>query len=104
MKRADQFIIRKQKVRVREGKGTELLWEKVTIPVNDWNDRKNAEVWRESWAKHCNRYLDKDNQIDHRSYERQGLDIMPSIHEGDLILCHQSMKVLRQERWKQTVK
>ena len=72
----------KQKVRVREGKGTELLWEKVTIPSNDWNDRKNAEVWRESWAKHCNRYLDKDNQIDHRSYERQGLDIMPSIHEG----------------------
>jgi hypothetical protein len=71
-----------QKVRIREGKGTELLWEKVTIPANDWNDRKNAEVWRESWAKHCNRYLDKDNQIDHRSYERQGLDIMPSIHEG----------------------
>ena len=71
-----------QKVRIREGKGTELLWEKVTIPANDWNDRKNAEVWRESWAKQCNRFLDKDNQIDHRSYERQGLDIMPSIHEG----------------------
>ncbi len=71
-----------QKVRIREGKGTELLWEKVTIPANDWNDRKNAEVWRESWARHCNRYLDENNKIDHRSYERQGLDIMPSIHEG----------------------
>ena len=71
-----------QKVRIREGKGTELLWEKVTIPSNDWNDRKNAEVWRESWARHCNKYLDKENQIDHRSYERQGKDIVPSIHEG----------------------
>lgn len=72
----------KQKVRVRKGKGTELLWEKVSIPSNDWNDRKNAEEWRQSWANHCNKYLDKDNQIDHRSYERQGKDIMPSIHEG----------------------
>ena len=33
-----------QKARIREGKGTEYLWEKVTIPSNDWNDRKNAEV------------------------------------------------------------
>lgn len=71
-----------QKVRVRKGKGTELLWEKVSIPSNDWNDRKNAEIWRQSWAEHCNKYLDKENQIDHRSYERQGKDIMPSIHEG----------------------
>lgn len=71
-----------QKVRVRKGKGTELLWEKVSIPSNDWNDRKNAEIWRQSWAEHCNKYLDKDNQIDHRSYESQGKDIMPSIHEG----------------------
>lgn len=62
--------------------GTEYLWEKVTIPSNDWNDRKNAEVWRESWTRHCNKYLDKENQIDHRSYERQGKDIIPSIHEG----------------------
>lgn len=71
-----------QKARIREGKGTEYLWEKVTIPSNDWNDRKNAEVWRESWTRHCNKYLDKENQIDHRSYERQGKDIIPSIHEG----------------------
>lgn len=25
-----------QKARIREGKGTEYLWEKVTIPSNDW--------------------------------------------------------------------
>lgn len=69
-------------MRIREGKGKELFWEKVTITSNDFNDRKKAKVWRESWATHCNKYLDKENQIDHRSYERQGKDIMPSIHEG----------------------
>ncbi len=72
----------KQKVRVREGKGTEYLWEKISIPANDWNEHSKAEKWRSSWAEHCNRYLDKDKQIDHRSYERQGLDIEPTIHEG----------------------
>ena len=72
----------KQKVRVRKGKGTEYLWEKITVPENDWNDHSKAEIWRASWAKHCNRYLDKDKQIDHRSYARQGIDKEPTIHEG----------------------
>lgn len=30
----------------------------------------------------CNRYLSIDNQIDHRSYERQGKLKVPTIHEG----------------------
>ena len=71
-----------QKTRVREGKGTEYLWEKISIPANDWNEHSKAEKWRSSWAEHCNRYLEKDKQIDHRSYKRQGLDIEPTIHEG----------------------
>ena len=71
-----------QKTRIRKGKGTEYLWEKITIPANDWNDRENAERWRASWAKHCNRYLEKEKKIDHRSYKRQGLDQEPTIHEG----------------------
>ena len=72
----------KQRVRVREGKGEEKLWLRVSIPSNDWNDHKKAEEWRESWAVHCNRYLETDKQIDHRSYERQGIDLEPTIHEG----------------------
>lgn len=71
-----------QKTRTRTGKGTEYLWEKISIPANDWNEHSKAEMWRASWAEHCNRYLDKDRQIDHRSYERQGLDVEPTIHEG----------------------
>ena len=71
-----------QKFRERAGKGKEMLWERVNIPFNDWNDRANAEIWRESWARHCNQYLGFGNQIDHRSYERQGIDKEPTIHEG----------------------
>jgi ATP-dependent exoDNAse (exonuclease V) alpha subunit len=72
----------KQKTRVRKGKGTEYLWCKLSIPSNDWNDKSNAEVWRESWAEHCNKYLDAEHKIDHRSYARQGAKKEPLIHEG----------------------
>ena len=59
-----------------------MLWERVSVPKNDWNDKSNAEEWRRSWAEHCNHYLDPDLQIDHRSYERQGVEKVPTIHEG----------------------
>lgn len=65
----------KQKTRVREGKGTEYLWERISVPANDWNDRAKAEEWRKSWAECCNRYLAPENHIDHRSFKRQGLDL-----------------------------
>lgn len=72
----------RQKTRVRKGKGTEYLWEKISIPANDWNEHSMAEIWRASWAEHCNRYLAEENRIDHRSYKRQGLEIESTIHEG----------------------
>lgn len=71
-----------QKTIQREGKGIEHRWYRITTPSNDWNDKSNAETWRASWAEHCNRYLTPELHIDHRSYERQGLDIEPTIHEG----------------------
>ncbi|MGU9537262.1 MobA/MobL family protein, partial [Proteus mirabilis] len=45
-------------------------------------DRSNAEIWRKSWAESCNQYLAPENKIDHRSYERQGVEQIPTIHEG----------------------
>ncbi|MBO6241566.1 MAG: MobA/MobL family protein [Butyrivibrio sp.] len=71
-----------QKTRVRQGKGTEYLWERISIPANDWNEHSKCEQWRKSWAEHCNHYLSPEIHIDHRSYERQGLDIEPTVHEG----------------------
>ena len=71
----------KQKIRIREGRGEEKMWVRVTIPSNDWNDQGNAEKWRAAWAECCNRYL-QNEKIDHRSYKRQGIDKEPTIHEG----------------------
>ena len=71
-----------QKVRIRKGKGVEKIWKRETTEVNDWNRQTKAEEWRKDWADVCNKYLERENQIDHRSYKRQGIDRIPTIHEG----------------------
>lgn len=49
---------------------------------NNWNDKERVEEWREQWAKCCNRRLSERDHIDHRSYERQGIEQIPTVHEG----------------------
>lgn len=71
-----------QRVRIREGKGAEKLWLRISVPSNDWNDHSKAEEWREAWATVCNKLLPANKQIDHRSYEKQGIDKIATIHEG----------------------
>lgn len=60
------------------------MWERETIQANDWNRRENIETWREKWADICNEYLtpmDID-PITNLSFERLGLDQLPTRHEG----------------------
>ena len=55
------------------------------VDLVDWSNRENAEVWRRAWADLANEYLEKNNRperIDHRSYERQGIDQLPTVHVG----------------------
>ncbi|MSC79178.1 conjugal transfer protein [Eubacterium ramulus] len=67
-----------QKVGARNRK----QWKRVLTDATGWNNPKNCELWRNEWAKMCNRHLSIDNLIDHRSYERQGKLKVPTIHEG----------------------
>ena len=55
------------------------------IELTDWNNKGNAEKWRESFAALCNQYLEKNNfekRVDYRSFERQGKEEIPTIHMG----------------------
>lgn len=58
------------------------MWQRETVQANDWNDRSKVEEWRAAWAKECNKRLDQQHQIDHRSYDRQEVDKASTIHEG----------------------
>ena len=49
---------------------------------NDWNAKERVEEWRSAWADCCNARLAERDRIDHRSYERQRSELIPTIHEG----------------------
>lgn len=54
----------------------------------DWNSTDTLEAWREGWADHANRTLERaghDVRIDHRSLEAQGIDRAATIHQGPAV-------------------
>lgn len=57
-------------------------WERVKIQSNPLDNRELIEESRAKWAEVCNKHLSAEQQIDHRSYERQGIDKVSEIHEG----------------------
>lgn len=49
---------------------------------------KTVELWRESWANHTNRELERagiQERIDHRSFIDQGIEKLPTRHEGYIV-------------------
>lgn len=55
------------------------------VPTTDWGKPETLEAWREAWAAMCNAKFEEKGmtcRIDHRSYERQGIEHLPTVHEG----------------------
>lgn len=55
------------------------------VPTTDWGRPETLEAWREAWAALCNAKFEEKGvmcRIDHRSYERQGVEQVPTVHEG----------------------
>ena len=58
------------------------------IPTTDWSKPETLETWRAAWAELCNKkFAEKglDCRIDHRSYEKQSIDLLPTVHEGPVV-------------------
>ena len=55
------------------------------INTTDWNEQDKAEHWRKAWADITNKYLEENSiqeKVDHRSFQRQGIEQIPTIHLG----------------------
>ncbi|MFF2853449.1 MobQ family relaxase [Peribacillus sp. NPDC058002] len=53
--------------------------------TTDWNTKEKLVYWREQWATFANQYLEKNGfpeRITHLSNKDQGLETLPTIHEG----------------------
>lgn len=77
-----EYILDKNGQRIKLKNGS---FKTRKVDLTDWNDKDKAEVWRQAWADVTNRYLAEQNipqRIDHRSYERQGIEQIPTVHMG----------------------
>ena len=49
---------------------------------NNWDSKDRIKEWRIAWEQVVNAFLPEALHIDHRSYAEQGIDKIPTIHEG----------------------
>lgn len=55
------------------------------VQTTDWGKPETLEAWREAWSALCNAKFEEKGlpcRIDHRSYKRQGIEQIPTVHEG----------------------
>lgn len=60
-------------------------WEFDAVPTTNWGRPETLDLWREAWADMVNARFEEKGlgcRIDHRSYVDQGLDLIPTVHEG----------------------
>ena len=77
-----EYLLDKGGQRIKLKNGT---FKSRKVDTVDWNSQEKAEVWRQAWADISNRYLaaqDRPERIDHRSYKRQGIEQIPTVHMG----------------------
>jgi ATP-dependent exoDNAse (exonuclease V) alpha subunit len=84
-KQRREYVLDEQRNRMRDEAGNYIF---NAVPTTDWGRPETLESWRQAWAKLCNAKFQKKGltcRIDHRSYKRQGLDILPTKHEGPTV-------------------
>ncbi len=85
LKQKREYVLDEKGNRILDGKGDYVF---NAVPTTDWGLAETLEFWREQWAAMCNAKFEEkglDVRIDHRSYERQGIEQLPTVHEGPTV-------------------
>lgn len=85
LKQRREYVLDENGNRTPDGKGDYVF---NAVPTTDWGAADTLEFWREQWAVMCNAKFEEKGlevRIDHRSYERQGLELLPTVHEGPTV-------------------
>lgn len=81
-KQRREYLLDEDGNRIRDKNGDYMF---NAVHTTDWHESETLEHWREQWAAAVNTKFEEkglDGRIDHRSYVRQGLDLIPTVHEG----------------------
>ena len=84
-KQRREYVLDEYGERIRDEAGNDMF---NAVPTTDWSSPETLEAWRQTWAELCNaKFAEKglDCRIDHRSYERQGVEQIPTQHEGPTV-------------------
>ena len=84
-KQRREYMLDEHGERIRDEAGNYVF---NAVPSTDWGKPETLEFWREQWAELCNaKFAEKglDCRIDHRSFERQGVEQIPTQHEGPTV-------------------
>ena len=85
LKQRREYVLDENGNRIPDGKGDYVF---NAVPTTDWGSAETLEFWREQWAVMCNAKFEEkglDICIDHRSYERQGVELLPTRHEAPTV-------------------
>jgi len=96
-KQRREYVLDEQGNRIRDEAGDYLF---NAVPTTDWGSPETLEAWRQAWAELCNaKFAEKglDCRIDHRSFERQGVEQIPTQHEGPTVRAMEA-KGIRTEK------
>lgn len=75
-------LVYKQKEKTYKDGRARKQWHRTTITDNPLDKKETLQAMRVTWAYSLNKHLDQADRVDWRTFEAQGLDIAPQIHEG----------------------
>ena len=84
-KQRREYILDEHGNRIPNSKGD---YEFNAVPTTDWGNPERLEAWRKAWADCCNAKFEEKQlavKVDNRSYKRQGIEQIPTIHEGPAV-------------------
>ena len=84
-KQRREYALDENGERIRDEKG-EYVFN--AVHTTDWGEPETLEHWREAWCGMVNAEFERKGiaaRIDHRSYEAQGIEQIPTVHEGPLV-------------------
>lgn len=93
MKQRRVYALDEHGNRIRDGNGKYIFTSENTT---DWDDPKTLERWRKAWVDLCNSKFEQkglDCRVDHRTLEAQGVEMLPTIHEGPTIRAMEKRSV-----------
>ncbi len=84
-KQRREYVLDEHGERIRDEAGNYVF---NAVPTTDWGSPETLEHWRQAWAEMCNvKFVARglDCRIDHRSFVRQGVEQIPTQHEGPTV-------------------